>query len=191
MLTYSTLSDVQLISYLNAGDEAAFEEIFLRYNSLLYLYAFRKLQDREEARDIVQEVFITLWNTRHDFELKTFLSGYLYKMVLNRVFNSFKHQTVIRQYAAVQLTKSDLDPIGTDFMIREKQLQLLIDAEIAAMPPRMREIYELKKKYFLSTKEIADQLQISEMTVSTQLKRAMKRLRSHFGLLVYLLYIIR
>ena len=191
MLTYSTLSDVQLISYLNAGDEAAFEEIFLRYNSLLYLYAFRKLQDREEARDIVQEVFITLWNTRHNFELKTFLSGYLYKMVLNRVFNSFKHQTVIRQYAAVQLTKSDLDPIGTDFMIREKQLQLLIDAEIAAMPPRMREIYELKKKYFLSTKEIADQLQISELTVSTQLKRAMKRLRSHFGLLVYLLYIIR
>lgn len=191
MSTYSTYTDAQLVVKLNAGDAAAFEEIFMRYNSLLYLYAYRKLQSHEEAKDIVQEVFITLWDSRETFALKTYLAAFLYKSVLNKVLNNFKHQTIHRQYADVQLSMPDLDPSGTDFLIRKKELQQLIDAEVAAMPARMREIYELKKKHYLSSKEIAAQLNISEMTVSTQLKRAMKRLRSQFGLIIYLLYIMR
>ena len=75
-------------------------------------------------------------------------------------------------------------------MIREKDIKALIETEIAQMPPRMREIYELKRKSFMTTKEIAEHLQISEHTVSTQMKRALKLLRIKLGLLIYILYIL-
>jgi RNA polymerase sigma factor (sigma-70 family) len=72
----------------------------------------------------------------------------------------------------------------TDYLIREKDITLLIEKEILAMPPKMREIYTLKKKYFLSTKEIATELSLSEHTVSTQMKRALKHLKVKLGIIV-------
>lgn len=190
MALYNTYSDDELLALLGKGDDFAFKEIYDRYNGLLYLYAYRKLQDREESKDIVQEVFIKLWNNRDAFVIKTFLSGYLYKSVLNRVLNVFKHKNITQHYAAFHNQEIDIDQNETDFLIREKEITALIEQEIANMPPRMKEIYELKKKSFLSTKEIAAQLNLSEFTVSTQLKRALKHLRGKFGLVIFVLYII-
>jgi RNA polymerase sigma factor (sigma-70 family) len=107
--------------------------------------------------------------------------------VLNRVLDVFKHREVKLAYAGQYV---EVDTADTDFLIREKELEALIEKEIQAMPPKMREIYILKRRQYLSTKEIADQLDISEHTVNTQMKRALKHLRVKLGLLVYLLYIL-
>jgi len=175
---------------LNKGNRSAFEEIYLRYDSLLYIYAYRKLRDKAEAQDVVQEIFINLWANRLDFKLNTSLSSYLYKSVLNKILNLFKHKQIIQKYIDAGDHYIDAFSEGTDYLIREKEINALIEKEIAAMPPRMREIYLLKRRDFLSTKEIADQLQLSEFTVSTQIKRALKLLRLKLGLIVFLLYII-
>ncbi len=190
MLNYSGFTDDELAGLLKKGDHTAFKEIYLRYDSLLYLYCYRKLQDKEEAKDVVQEVFIALWENREQFVLRTFLSGYLYKSVLNKVLNIFKHKDITRQYANVQKLSIDVDNTETDFLIREKELSALIEQEIANMPPRMREIYALKRKEYLSTKEIAERLNLSELTVSTQIKRATKHLKGRLGLIIYILHII-
>ncbi|EHQ30081.1 RNA polymerase sigma factor [Mucilaginibacter paludis] len=186
----STLSDHDLISLVRQGSEAAFKEVYLRYDSLLYIYAYKKLQNKAEAQDVVQEVFITLWNSRETFILKSTLSGFLYKSVLNKVFNIFKHQHIIQQYISSGEHFIETDSAETDYLVREKDIAALIEKEIAAMPPRMREIYELKRKEFLSTKEIAARLQISEMTVSTQMKRALKLLKLKLGVVIYIVYVL-
>jgi RNA polymerase sigma-70 factor (family 1) len=190
VIIYPSLTDIELIDLLKSADEAAFKEIYLRYDSLLYIYAYRKLKDKEEAKDVVQEVFIHLWNQRDTFILQTTLSGYLYKSVLNKVFNIFKHQNIVQQYINSNNHFIETDSAETDYLIREKDIIALIEKEIAAMPPRMREIYELKRKDFLTTKEIAEKLNISELTVSTQMKRALKVLKVKLGLVIYLVYII-
>lgn len=190
MAPVSTLSDHDLISLVRQGSEAAFEEVYLRYDSLLYIYAYKKLQNKAEAQDVVQEVFITLWNSREAFVLKSTLSGFLYKAVLNKVFNIFKHQNIIQQYISSGEHFIETDSAETDYLVREKDIAALIEKEIAAMPPRMREIYELKRKEFLSTKEIAGRLQISEMTVSTQMKRALKLLKLKLGVVIYIVYVL-
>ncbi|WP_233260621.1 sigma-70 family RNA polymerase sigma factor [Pedobacter sp. HMWF019] len=74
----------------------------------------------------------------------------------------------------------------TDYPIREKQLQFVIDREIAGLPEKMREVFLMSRVSNLSHKEIAAQLGISEQTVSTQIKRALKILRSRLGLMLYL-----
>jgi RNA polymerase sigma-70 factor (family 1) len=184
VINYSTCFDQELVFLLKEGDDAAFQEIYLRYDKLLLIYAYKKMRSREEAKDLVQDVFTWLWNNRNDFTLKTTLSGYLYKSVLNRIFDVIKHKGIIRKYVDSGQHYIEVSHEDTDFLIREKDIASLIEKEILAMPPKMRQIYNLKKKYFLSTKDIAAELSISEHTVSTQMKRALKHLKVKFGIVV-------
>ncbi|WP_316811910.1 RNA polymerase sigma-70 factor [Pedobacter heparinus] len=190
METYTSYSDQKLMDLFVSGDDAAFKEIYLRYDKLLYLYAYHKLGNKEEARDVVQDVFAWMLNNRDTLHLKTTLSGYLYKSVLNKIFNLFKHQQILKKYADEGNHYIDMESSETDFLIREKDITALIEKEILAMPARMREIYELKRNQYLSAKEIAQQLDIAESTVATQMKRAMKHLKLKLGLLIYVLVVI-
>jgi RNA polymerase sigma-70 factor (family 1) len=187
---YHEYSDDQLTELFCLGDDAAFKEIYHRYDKLLYLYAYNKLGSKEEARDVIHDVFAWLLNNRQTLGLKTTLSGYLYKSVLNKVFNIYKRKQIFKNYADSGDGYIDIDSVETDYLIREKDIRAIIEREIASMPPRMREIYELRRKSFMTAKEIADQLDIAESTVNTQMKRAMKHLRVKLGLVIYLLYII-
>ncbi|ETZ20747.1 RNA polymerase sigma-70 factor [Pedobacter sp. V48] len=184
MINYSTCFDQELVLLLKDDDDAAFKEIYLRYDKLLLIYAYKKLRNREEAKDLVQDVFTWLWNSRKDFSLNTTLSGYLYKSVLNRIFDVVKHKGIIRKYVDSGKHYVEISNEDTDYLIREKDITLLIEKEILTMPPKMREIYTLKRKYFLSTKEIATELSLSEHTVSTQMKRALKHLKVKLGIIV-------
>lgn len=89
MRDLSNRTDLELLADLKAGRDDAFMEIFERYNAPLFAYAYRKLQNKQEAQDVVQDVFTKLWEQRSDFVLKTYLSGFLYKSVLNKVLDAF------------------------------------------------------------------------------------------------------
>jgi len=190
MEDYNRYSDSELIALFNADDDAAFKEIFQRFDKLLYIFAFRKIGDSDEAMDVVQDVFTGLLAKRGDFTLKTSLSAYLYKSVLNRIFDLFRHQQTIKKYIAEGSHYIDVDTNETDYLIREKDIRDIIEKEIAAMPPRMRQAYELKHKFKQSPQEIAEQMGISEHTVKVQLQRALKHLRGRLGLVIYVLFII-
>jgi len=188
---YSEFSEPELTSLFGDGDEAAFKEIYERFSQLLYLYALKRLDNKEEAMDVVHDVFASLLSRRADFKLSTTLSGFLYKSVLNKVFDIYRHKDVIKQYIDAGNYYIDVDSAETDFLIREKDIAAMIDREIALMPPRMREVYELKALGGLSVKEIALRLGISEHTVATQLKRAMKHLKAGLGVLIFMLFVLR
>ena len=189
--TKSILLDAELIIEIKNNNEQAFYELYMRYSALLLIYAHRKLADKEEAKDVVQEVFIRFWDQRSNLELDLQVSAYLYKAVLNKVLNIYKHKDVLQRFETEQINSAATTSNDTDFLIREKEIRAMIEKEIEAMPPRMREIYQLKKQYFLSTKAIAEKLDLSEHTVSTQLKRAARLLKDKFGLAIYALYILR
>lgn len=191
MANYDTYTDSELIVLWKKGDDTAFREIYLRYDKLLYLYAFKKLRNREEAKDVIQDVFTWLLNNRNVIHLTGGLSGYLYKAVLYKIFDIFKHKGIIKKYVESGEHYLELNAVETDYLIREKDIAALIEREIATMPPKMREIYTLKRKDYLSTKEIAGQLGLSEHTVSTQLKRALKHLRLKIGMVIYIFLMLK
>jgi len=184
---YHHLSDLNLVTLLNQSDNAAFKEIYDRYNSLLYLYAYRKLKQKEDARDVVQEVFAALWTNRDHFAIQTTLQGYLYKAVLHKVLNIFRHKGFCDAYAD-QIQHLATNSATTDYRIREKDIAALIAKEIAAMPPRMREVFELRQQEYLSYKGIAERLTISEHTVSTHIKKALHVLRVKLGVVSVLVW---
>lgn len=182
MTPYPTMSDLELFHLLINGNRAAFTEIHNRYSVILYTYAYKKLRNREEAQDVVQEVFVKLWNNRLEIQLHTNLAGYLYNAVRNKAFDIFAHQKIELKYINSLQNYIAASPTVTDYLIREKQISALIDKEIAALPPRMREVFELSRKNHLSHKQIATLLNIAEPTVTTQIKRALRVLRLKLGL---------
>lgn len=190
MLTYSALTDNELILLLRDNDDMAFKEIFDRYHSLLYQFACKKTKDSDEAKDILQEVFVHLWNKRANFEITTSLSSYLYRSVLNKILNIIKHKIVHEGYVQSLHQWINETHHGSDYLIREKDIEKLIAKEITALPPKMREVFELRKKEFLSNRQIAEKLGLSEQTVETHMKRALRVLRKRLSLFIYFAYLL-
>lgn len=185
------LTDQELTDLLLSGDEKAFNQIFKRYNALLYIHAFKKLDNREESKDVVQEVFATLWAKREHIIFKTNLAGYLYTAVRNKIFDFVSHQQVASKYIVSLEDFLDHGTVVTDHLIREKQITELIDQEINLLPPRMRAVFILSRKHYKSHKEIAAELNITEETVKDQVKKALKILRSKLGLIIYLTFLFK
>jgi len=167
---------------LQAGDNDAFTELYNRYKKPLIIHSYKKTGDLEDAKEIVQEVFSTLWSQREQLPPILHVSAYLYTMVRNKVLNYIEHKQVEARYALNFQNFMDEGYNASDIQIREKELQQMIDKEIAALPPKMREVFILSRKEHLSHKEIAERLNISEFTVKNHIKGALKILRLKIGL---------
>lgn len=191
MAIYSSYSDQQLVLLLNQSDKTAYAEIYSRYQTLLFVYALKKMSDEEGAKDVVQEVFVSLWNVREKFNEEISIAAYLYRAVLNRILNVFRNRGVSQDYLNhLQYTLDNRAEHTADYLVREKDISALIELEISLLPDRMREVFELRRKSYLSNKEIAIKLNISEHTVATQMKNALKILRKKLGASVFLIYFL-
>lgn len=190
MDNYSAYSDLDLSVLLRNRDSHAFKEVYERYNELLYIFAYRKLKDETEARDVVHDVFASLLEKGSELTLKTSLSAYLYKSVLNKILDLFRKQDTVRRYIDAGNHFIDVDSLETDYLIREKDILSLIEKEISSLPPRMREVYELRFREHLSNEQIGEKLGISPHTAATHIKLANKQLRNKLGVIIFLLYVI-
>jgi len=192
MGTYSTLSDNELIQLLKESDHAAYTEIYHRYFYLLYVHAYKKLRDENQAKDIVQDVFATLWFKRESDLQLTNLAGYLYTAVRNRIFDLFAHEQVKSKYIeSLNSYLTNHNSVSTDYRIRENQLKAYIEKEIQALPQKMKQIFELSRKEQFSYQEIASKLNTSENNVSKQVNNALRILKTKLGIILYLLVFLR
>jgi RNA polymerase sigma-70 factor (family 1) len=187
MIDYNQLGDQELVVLLSKGDQLAFAQIYDRYKFILHAHAVNKLRDREEARDIIQEVFTYLWSRRDVIKLTGSLSGYLYGAVRHAILNKICREKVQEKYLDSLTAFSAQDNILTDHRIREHQLREQIEKEIGMLPTKMREVFELSRNEHLSHKEIAWKLEISEQTVSKQITNALRILKLRLGVLVCLM----
>ncbi|HTM97920.1 MAG TPA: RNA polymerase sigma-70 factor [Pedobacter sp.] len=189
MFSYTKLSDQELLALLKRSDRTAFAEVYDRYKVLLHTHAYKKFSDREEVKDIIQDVFTTLWKNRESNELSN-LPGYLYAAVRNSLINHITRKEVKAKYVTSMQNFSSFGQIVTDHLIREKQLANIIEKEIEALPTKMRIIFELSRKEHLSHKEIAKHLTISEKTVDKQISNALKILKNRLGVTTFLTFLI-
>ncbi len=180
-MPYKHYHDHELAELLQSGDERAYAEIYHRYHACLYIHAFKRLQLREECRDLIHELFTTLWIKRSEITFKTTLSGYLYAAVRNRIFDLLAKQKLEKSYVQSIQHFAEHGLVTTDHLARQNQLRAIIDQEIASLPPRTRQIFEMSRKHFLSHQEIAKALNLSEQTVKSTVNNALKVLRVKLG----------
>lgn len=190
MVTLSGLSDPELIALLQAGDSTAFKEIYERYSMLLLNHAYNKTRNREEAKDIVHEVFAALWANHQLLNPESNILGYLYTCVRNVFFNQVARNSVQAKYLASVQEFSQNGQTITDYLVRERQLAEIIIKEIEKLPSKMGEVFKLSRNEYLTHKQISEKLHISEQTVSKHITNALKILRVKLGVLVYFLWLI-
>ncbi|WP_257666823.1 RNA polymerase sigma factor [Parapedobacter tibetensis] len=191
MAAYTSKSDLELATLLQADDEAAYAELYRRYALMLLNHAYNKTRDREEAKDIVHEVFSMLWSRRKALRFSSNLSGFLYTAVRNIILNQVTRREVEAKYFQSMQHFADTEESIADYLIREQQLAELVEREIEQLPKKMRQVFTLSRKEYLSHQEIAEKLGISEQTVSKHVTNALKILRGKLGILVYLLWLIK
>lgn len=187
-MTTIPLTDPELVSLLKEGDKEAYAEIYNRFKGVLYIHAFRLLQDKEEAKDVVHEIFSRLWTKREQLNFTIGLSAYLYASVRNLIFDQIARKKVESEYLSSLQAFIKEDDYITDHLIREKELVAMIDREIAELPAKMREVFELSRKANLTHRQIAEQLDISEKTVKKQVNNALKTLRVKLGTYTFLAF---
>jgi len=191
MSVYKALTDEELFCLMQDGEKYAFEEIYERFNGLLYIYACKLVSDREDARDIVQEVFVYLWSNPN-IKIKSQLSAYLYTAVRYKIFDWLDKNRSKSNYLQSLEKFIDCGDCITDNYIREKEFASIIEKEVSLLPPKMRQIFEMSRQQHLSQKEIAELLHLSDKTVKKQMSNALKVLRlklTSFLMLAVILFI--
>jgi RNA polymerase sigma-70 factor (ECF subfamily) len=177
MPSYSEYADYNLLDLLKQDDQLAYTEIFERYCKILVSHAYKMLGNQDEANDVVQEVFLSLWNKRYELNITGSLSSYLYKAVKNRILNHIAHEKVVSRYADSISNFIENDYQFADFELREEELEAIIAKEIELLPAKMREVFLLRKVEDLSYDEIALQLNITDKTAKQQVYNSLKILR--------------
>jgi RNA polymerase sigma-70 factor, ECF subfamily len=166
----------ELLTLLSQGDRIAFDEIFNRFADPIHTYIKMRLNGSEEADDVLQEVFIRLWNKRQRIVIHTSFRNYIYTIAQNCI--SDHHRVSKRK----RYTLTDEMPEHTEEMPRPdeqyqyKQVYHLWKNATNKLPGQMRRIYSMKNEEQLTVKEIASELQLSEQTVKNQLHTAGQRI---------------
>ena len=131
----------------------------------------------EDARDIVQDVFLKLWHDRLTLQIHTGLSSYLYTATRNRVIDHIRRNAIREEYSMLLQYLGTNEAADAQQLLAAKELALRVQQALSALTPKVREVYRLSREQQLSIPEIAAQLNVSEQTVKNQLTTALNHLR--------------
>ncbi|WP_316791601.1 RNA polymerase sigma-70 factor [Pedobacter frigoris] len=181
MDSYKELLDAQLIRLLKQGDKVAFAEIYDRYAIMVYYKVNQMLKDEEASKDLIQDLFTSIWDKADHIREEANFAGYLYIASRNRVLKLIqKHKTKNDYLTELGKYSSDIS-YETVHKLDEREMMLIILNEITKLPPKMREVFQLSRLENLSHKEIAAKLNISEATVRKQVQNSLGILKTTLG----------
>ncbi|RFM29029.1 RNA polymerase sigma factor [Deminuibacter soli] len=188
-------TEKELILLWQKGNEAAFAQLYQTHAIELLTIAVQKTNDREIAKELVQNVFVTLHNNKQAAHEIHSLRAWLYTILKYRILDHFRKELVQRkvyEYSPQTYTAAAND---VETYIQTRELELLLSEEIKKLPSQCQTVFRLRREHELSNKEIARHLNISENTVEQHMRRALRILRVAFNigrkamlLLLYLLH---
>ena len=171
--------DGEFIRQINVKQVSAYREMFKRFYSYMVLYAMRRVQQREVAEDIVQEVFIAIWEGSKVFNSYRGFRAYLYDLVNNKCLDYLKHKAVEERYVVYMMENQQEGEDGEFGLMREEIYRELYIA-VSELPERCREVFELHLKG-KKNDEIAELLSLSVQTVKAHKRNAVCFLKERLG----------
>lgn len=178
-------------AYIKVDLRTHFDKIYVTYFARMYRFAKEYVLFDEDAENIVQDVFLTLWEKREVLDIQVSLVSYLFSLVKNRSLDYLRHQVVADEYK--QELKAKLFSLeAMNYSVgSDENIEHIVAAAIDKLPERCREIFIKSRVEGKKYREIADELQISVNTVENQMGIALKRLRAelkeYLPLLIFLL----
>lgn len=181
------LNENELLHLLKEDDEGAFAVLYKKYWFVLYKVAWKRMKHKDRAKDVVQDVFISLWNRRGELEVEH-LEAWLLTATKFQVLKRLSREKISTDIAL----EDDIhvqDSSSTDERIRTKEYAANLEAIIRNLPHKRREIFLLRYEQSLTTSDIASRLNLTRKTVQNQLIRAMQDIKSSLTLLLFLFWL--
>lgn len=184
-----TYSDGELVSLLRQGDREAFENIYGIYWPLLYDIAYKRLASREQTEDVLQDVFARLWTRREVSEINN-LGAYLASSVRYEVIHYInKSKNATRFYEPFEAILREMD--SPEDQLLAKEMLELVYQYAETLPEKRKRIFLMHIKSKLTTKEIADELGVTQKTVQNQLGTALQGLKTHLSPVIIAIIVTR
>lgn len=186
-------TDAELILKIRAGDVRSFERVFNLYAENLVRYAATIVKNTDDAEDIVQQLFVAIWDKKGIPDVTGSLKSYLYRSVYNSSLNKLKQVKVRESYAADSNYVSSEHAAAANHALEHKETAKRIEAAIEELPEQCKLIFRMSRLEQLKYQEIADQLGLSVKTVEAQMGKALKHMRVRLKdylptIIIYLLF---
>jgi RNA polymerase sigma-70 factor (ECF subfamily) len=187
-------TDVDLVKRLQNNEEEALAIIYKEYWEIMFLAAYNLVKDRAVCEDIVQEVFISLWQRREKLQIKVSLKSYLYTSTVYKVYDHFNKNKKMVKDELFDNFENKIETSNPETKLMHQELINYLDSVVDSLPDKCREVYKLSRENMLSNKEIAEQLNISQRTVEGHISKALKIIKESLGVAVsieFILYFFR
>ena len=172
--------DNELLDGLKQNNVSVFNTIYLHYSKPLYIYLLHKLRDPELCSDVLQDIFVTVWEKRDELKIDISLKAYLYQAARYKIVDIYRRDVKYQKYLAELAGYIIVDPSTiTDRIDQRKKLEEIENA-VNNLPEKMKEIFILSRFEHQSTRDIASKKNLSQQTVKNQISKALRILRINY-----------
>jgi len=173
----SKKQDKELVELLISGSQEALGELYARYRNPLMNFCKKYMRNEADAEDLIQDVFLQLWEKRHSLDTVSSFSGYVQTMTQNKVFYTFRQSDIHSRFVRNMLTNGKDSMNETEDAIIDKDYADFLDKIIDSLSPMQKKVFRLSRIEGLTYKEIAELLQISADTVKEYVSLALKKIK--------------
>jgi RNA polymerase sigma-70 factor (ECF subfamily) len=170
-------NDKQLFEKISEGSKAHFDILFRKYYAQLVRFVMGYMHDSALAEEIVQDVFVRVWENASRIDIEASVLSYLYSSVRNQSLNFLKHEAIKKKYEQEQSVAQPENNYALEEKVNLSFFRQILAIAVGDLPEKCREIFEMAKFEGLTYDEIAEYLHVSEKTVENQMGIALKKLR--------------
>ena len=172
-------NDHELLLLMRRDNSSAFEKLFIKYHKRVYAFALKLLTSPLDAEEVVQNVFMSVWNQRKQIKITNTFTSYLFGITRHVIYDSIQQKNRYEAFIEYYLQHNQDYAFITDDEVHFRELKEKLNILIEKLPERRKEIFLLNRDSGLTYKEISTKLNITENTVDTQIRNALNFLRDH------------
>jgi RNA polymerase sigma-70 factor, ECF subfamily len=173
-----TINDNLLVKRIRQNDKDAFKLLYDRYSRKIYFFSLKHLNNTFEVEELVQSVFINVWESRETLDPDSSIKSYIYKAAVNYIINHLRKNTIQARYIESELKKGEKYSDITYEQVFFDDLERSINSVVDTLPSQQQKIFRLNRLEGLTHEEIARQLDLSVRTVENQIYRSIKMIRT-------------
>ena len=170
--------DIELVEKLQRGDVEAFDLIYEKYSGKLYAFGLKYLRSKDEAEELVQSVFLKLWENYKNLKKESSFKSYLFTIAYNDICKLFRKRNYQQKFIADTLYENSQSSSETENGVDYQSVLERVQQIVNKLPERQKTIYLKSREEGKSTKEIAEEVGLSPGTIDNYISEALKFIRN-------------
>jgi len=173
--------DEDLMMEIKAGNMLAFDLLYKKYCGRIYKFGYSLLKSKEEAENLLQEVFLSLWEHRFNVENNASVKSFLFTVTYNSAISFLRKKAKDNEFFKYLKSLQEPSDVPVDVALNYRELETRLEEIINGLPQRQKEIYLMHKVEGLKYAEIAERLSLSVNTIENHMARALRTIRDKLG----------